>query len=184
MVLFLMLVIGFGVRRLRIVSVSFVKELANFLFAVIIPARIITVMQYSFSFDTLIQMGWLLVVSIVINQTLEMVGNTTSPLSMILAGLILANAKFKEMFYNVRVYLVSVVRLVVLPIIVLMALRWTSLSQLSVGVVVLLTAMPVAASASILAQKYDGNTYLGAQCVFVSTLLSIITIPLVVFLLP
>jgi hypothetical protein len=46
----------------------------------------------------------------------------------------------------------------------------------------IIAAMPVAANTAILAQEYDGNSLLASQLVFVSTLLSIITIPLLAYL--
>jgi predicted permease len=65
----------------------------------------------------------------------------------------------------------------------LLVLRIFVSEPLEIGIPVIIAAMPIAANVSILSEKYGGNSMLGAQCVFLSTLLSIFTIPLVVALL-
>ncbi|MBZ4645580.1 MAG: putative permease [Clostridia bacterium] len=116
-----------------------------------------------------------------ITMSIKMIGSTTTPLSMILSGLILANARPNELFSNYKVYIVSFIRLIFLPVIVLFILKAFHLNLLMIGIPVVITAMPVAANASILAEKYDGNAYLGAQSVFISTLLSVLTIPIIAY---
>jgi hypothetical protein len=116
-------------------------------------------------------------------MSINMLASTTTPLSMILAGLILANAKFSELFNNYQVYVVTSIRLILLPVSLLFFLKAFDLNLMMTGIPVVITAMPIAANASILAEKYDGNSYLGAQCVFISTLLSVLTIPIIAYFL-
>lgn len=118
-----------------------------------------------------------------VGMSVNLIGSTTTPLSMIFVGLILGSSRTAEVFRNYKVYIVSFMRLLLLPLCALAALRLARMDLLMTGIPVLVTAMPVAANASILAEKYGGNTYLGAQCVFVSTLLSILTIPIIAVLL-
>lgn len=117
-----------------------------------------------------------------IASPLNMLGSTTTPLSMVLACMLLAGVGLKDMFGNYRVYLVVFIRLLGLPLLVLIILRMFVSDPLLVGVPVINTAMPVAANVSILSEKFGGNSRLGSQCVFISTFLSIATIPVIAWL--
>lgn len=110
---------------------------------------------------------------------LNMIGSTTTPLSMVLAGMLLAGVSLKHLFGNYRVYVVTFIRLLGLPLLVLVVLRIFVSDPLLVGVPVIVTAMPVAANVSILSEKFGGDSRLSAQCVCVSTFLSILTVPLI-----
>ena len=107
---------------------------------------------------------------------------TMTPFGTIIVGLQLAEENFAGMFNDYRVYLVSFIRLVLLPLITYSGLKMFQLNPMIVGIPVVITAMPVAASVAMLADKFNGNTYLGSQCVFISTILAIFTIPFIVLL--
>jgi predicted permease len=100
-----------------------------------------------------------------------------------LSGILLANADFRSMFRNYKVFVTCAIRLLIMPLIMLLVMKIFSPGQLGMGIPVIIAGMPVAANVSILSEKYGGNSLLGAQCVFLSTLLSVITIPLVIALL-
>jgi len=100
---------------------------------------------------------------------------------MILIGALLANSNFKEMLGNWRIYVVSFLRLIIIPLAIWAALRNVTSDPLLVGVPTIIAAMPVAANSAILAQEYEANSFLASQVVFVSTLLSVITIPLIAY---
>ena len=118
-----------------------------------------------------------------INDTLIMVGNTTTPLSMIFVGSILADMEAKKIFTNKHVFVGSMVRLIVLPLIVLVTLKLFQMNDMMIGIPVIITAMPAAANCAIFATKYGNDYHMGSQAVFISTLLSMISIPLIVMLL-
>lgn len=116
-----------------------------------------------------------------IADTVSQLGSLTTPLSMILIGALLANTKLSEMLGNWRIYAVSLLRLLVIPLAIWVVLRNFSTDSLLVGVPTIIAAMPVAANTAILAQEYEANSFLASQLVFVSTLLSVITIPLLAY---
>ena len=116
-------------------------------------------------------------------QALDMLGNTTTPLSMIFVGSILADMEVKKIFTNKDAFIGSTVRLIVLPLIVLIILKPFHLDKIMIGIPVIITAMPGAANCTIMAEKYGNDSRLGSQVVFISTLLSMITIPWIVSLL-
>lgn len=118
-----------------------------------------------------------------IATVVSQLGSLTTPLSMILIGALLANADFKDTLGNWRIYVVCLIRLLGIPFLLWSVLRLFTADPFLLGVPTVIAAMPVAANAAILAQEYEGNSVLASQMVFVSTLLSIITIPLVAYVI-
>ncbi|AGB40326.1 putative permease [Halobacteroides halobius DSM 5150] len=118
-----------------------------------------------------------------ITYSLEMLGETTTPLSMIVVGSILAQVQIKDIIYNSKLWLITLIRLLILPLTTLLILQNFNLDRLILGVVVILTAMPAAANTAIFAQEFGGDEALASEGVFLTTLLSIFTIPLIVYLL-
>lgn len=110
-------------------------------------------------------------------------GLLTTPLSMLLVGSLLSTMPVKKVFTDRRVYIVSLMRLLVLPFLVWLALQNLRLPEMLVGIPTVITAMPAAANSAILAEQYEGNAALASQIVFLSTLLSVLCIPLVMQLL-
>ncbi|MDF2545717.1 MAG: hypothetical protein K0R93_615 [Anaerosolibacter sp.] len=118
-----------------------------------------------------------------VHQAFKMVGDVTTPMAMVFIGSILADIHIKEIFSNTKVFIVSAVRLVVLPILVLLILKMFDLDEIMTGIPVLIAAMPVAANCAIMATRYENDYHLASQAIFISTMLSMITIPLIVTLL-
>lgn len=115
-------------------------------------------------------------------RTLDMLGDMTTPLSMIVIGAMLGEAKIKEVFLSYPAYYSAFVRLIIVPVVVYFLLKLLGGSGTILGVLVLISAMPVAANAAIMSEKYDGNSSLASKCIFISTVLSTITIPLIMLL--
>lgn len=109
----------------------------------------------------------------------DMMGSTTTPLSMIIVGALLFNIRVRQIFGNWRIYVVCAVRLFIIPLIVFLILRLFYNDTLMIGVPVIIAAMPAAANTAILAEEYKANGELASQGVFISTLVSIISIPIV-----
>lgn len=116
-------------------------------------------------------------------NTLDMLGGITTPLSMIVIGGLLAASPIKETFINKKLYLVSFIRLLVVPSVVYLLLSLYIKNPLLLGVPVVISAMPAASNTAIMAKSYNANDQLASQAVFLTTLISIITIPIVSALL-
>jgi hypothetical protein len=112
-------------------------------------------------------------------STIGILGNTTTPLSMVLIGAVLAGTKLGNILGNPRVWVTTGYRLIVHPLVVFLLLRLLGLSGLERSVPVLIAAMPVAANTTILAGVYGGDDVTASGLVFISTLLSLATIPLI-----
>jgi predicted permease len=114
---------------------------------------------------------------------LDMVVGITTPLAMIIIGSQLAAFKLREIFQDGRVYVLTAVRLVVAPLCTALLLFPLVKSPLLMGLLVLTAVMPTGTAVAVFAERYGNNPALVSRTVFVSTLLSIITIPLMVALL-
>ena len=126
----------------------------------------------------------------ILYQTTDMIGKATSPLSMIFIGLVLAASKtgfFKEMGKKFIVLMMSVQKLLVAPILIgaalLFAVKQGWISDVVMMVAVMQFAMPVGTLTVSIAAEYDSDYEMAAQGVFLSTLLSIVTLPLIAYLI-
>ncbi len=119
----------------------------------------------------------------VITQTVGVFDKLTTPLSMIVVGASLGRIPFREVFTERRVYLVSLLRLIIIPLIVWCIFKLFVYDVMMLGVLTVLAGMPVAALANMFSIQYKKNAPLAAKTIFLTTLLSMVTIPLVVYLL-
>lgn len=110
------------------------------------------------------------------------VGSMTTPLAMILIGSTLATMKPGEIFRDLNVYPYILVRQIILPILVFPLLRLVIKDEMVLGVFFLLFIMPAASNCVLFATNYNNDEALAARTVFLSTMLCIVTIPLLVTL--
>jgi len=118
-----------------------------------------------------------------IETSIKLVGATTTPISMIIVGSMLAEMKFKDAFSDISVYYAAIVRLCIVPMIVYVVLKLLKVDEMLLTICVILQAMPAAVMAPIIAQKYGGDSLLASQCVFITTIVSGITIPIIILFL-
>lgn len=116
-----------------------------------------------------------------LDYAIEKMGNTVSPISMIIVGALLADINRKTKFER-SVFLVAGVRLLLLPMITIGITSILHLDATISGVALVLTAMPVGTTTALLAVKYNADVDLASKCVFITTLLSLITVPLLMLL--
>lgn len=115
-----------------------------------------------------------------INDALNMMGSTTTPLAMFVIGARLISLK-AEHLKDVKLLLVCALRLLVFPAMILL-LRLTPLPEMVVSSVYLCTAMPCAALTAMQAERYDCDRELASRGVALSTALSMATVPLMLML--
>lgn len=110
-------------------------------------------------------------------STITYLSKCTIPLSMLIIGSILSECSIREIFDKSALYF-SGIRLVVFPLIVFAVLKFLHIDDVLLGVSVIMSGMPAGSTTAILADKYDGDGHYASKAVFVSTLFSIITVPL------
>ena len=110
-------------------------------------------------------------------------GSITTPLAMFYVGTILAANRLREVFADRRVYMISFLRLILVPLLVLFLARPFVSDPISYGTLVIGNAMPVAAYCAIYAGAYRNNVQLASRFVSVTSILCLITIPFFAVLL-
>ncbi len=116
-------------------------------------------------------------------SALGLLDRITSPASMLAIGCALASYPLKTIFGRWHVYVFCVLRLIAIPVMVWAVLRLFITNDLILGVMVVLSAMPAATNSSLLCAKYNGDESTAASGLFVSTLLSLVTLPLLLHIL-
>lgn len=110
------------------------------------------------------------------------VSNLTGPLSMMVIGISLAGMKLRDVFCDKTLWLFSFVKLLVIPIIgTLIVIRLLD-NDLLCHVCMVMLGTPVASMVVMLAQTYDADSELMSRGVALTTILSVITIPMVSFI--
>jgi len=112
-----------------------------------------------------------------------LIGGITSPMSMILLGVILARQSLKNAFTDVRMLPAIGARLIVIPLAVLPILAWIIPNPIMFYVIATLMAMPPAALTAIFAEQFNADAFTAAKFVVVGTILSAVTVPLISLLL-
>ena len=123
-----------------------------------------------------------------INSTLSAVGGMIGPASMIVTGMLFAGMDFKQIFASKRVYFVIFLRLIVVPAIALVLIKFSYLASLSSNgpkimlIVFLAIITPSASTVTQMCQVYGNDSQYASAINVVTTLLAIITMPLMVML--
>lgn len=118
-----------------------------------------------------------------IEMSVKLVGATTTPISMIIVGSMLAEMQVKDAFSDFSVYYATIIRLIIVPLIIFVILKFLKVDEMLLTICVILQAMPAAVMAPIIAEKYGGDNLLASQCVFITTIISGITIPIIILFL-
>lgn len=119
----------------------------------------------------------------VIYSTLDLIGATTTPLSMMIIGSMLADSDLKTIFSGFTVYYAALLRLVITPAVVFAILYLAGARGMLLGIPVLISGMPAAANTAIMAEKFNADSMFASKCIFITTLLSAVTIPLILLFL-
>ena len=123
-----------------------------------------------------------------INSTLSAVGGMIGPASMIVTGMLFAGMDFKQIFASKRVYFVTFLRLIVVPAIALVLIKFSYLASLSSNgpkimlIVFLAIITPSASTVTQMCQVCGNDSQYASAINVVTTLLAIITMPLMVML--
>jgi predicted permease len=119
----------------------------------------------------------------IVSDTASLVGHMTTPGAMLVIGSTLAEIPFREVFSEKRLYPVIVVKLVAIPVATWLILHFFVTDPTALGVLVVEAAMPTATAAAMLSLQYGGNAKLASKGVFLTTLFSVVTIPLLLYIL-
>lgn len=118
----------------------------------------------------------------IIARPVTMVGNITIPAALMVIGSSMARLPLKEIIGSPKVYVASLLRLVVVPLSVYFLFRFCGVSDVINNINTVIIAMPVASYGTMFCLKYGRNPSLMTEMTFVTTLGSILTIPLITLL--
>lgn len=124
----------------------------------------------------------------IIGNTLSAVGSMIGPASMFVTGMLFAGMNLKQIFANKRVYFISFLRLIAVPLFSLILLKISHLASLSADgnqimlIVFLAVITPSASTVTQMCQVYGNDSRYASAINVVTTLFSIITMPLMVIL--
>jgi predicted permease len=119
----------------------------------------------------------------VVSQPLSMLGAITVPAALLIIGSSMSHLSLRTMLGNRTVYATTLLRLVLLPVGVHYLMRLVGFDPFVVNINTLVIAMPVATYGTILCLKYKKDTTMITEVTFVTTLLAMVSIPLLVTLL-
>lgn len=114
--------------------------------------------------------------------TLNGVSALNAPLAMIVLGSYLAQSDLKKLFTSGKLYILCAVRLILIPLVTLFILRFMPFRAEMLLTVFIGASTPTGANVAVYAQLYDKDYPYACQIVVITTLLSIITLPLMLML--
>jgi hypothetical protein len=117
-----------------------------------------------------------------LSDAMGRVAACNSPMAMIVFGTFLANCNFKNIFAKKEIYLVSFLRLILIPCAMLFIFKLLGASGNMLIALVISTSAPVATNTAMYSAKYDNDTALSAEIVGQTSIFSILTMPVIVAL--
>lgn len=112
----------------------------------------------------------------------DLLGNAVTPLSMIVLGIRLSEMKRREIFADGTVYITAAFKLIVMPLSVIALLLPLPLTSLVKSTLFFGLAMPSATSTVLFSEQFGGNAHSASATVLLTTILSVVTIPLLFLL--
>ena len=116
----------------------------------------------------------------VVTGTIGYIADANTALAMIILGFYLSKVRLRDLFASARLYVVSAVRLLVVPAVTVLIFLLFPFARGEITLITLIAAAtPVASSTAIFAQKFDQDYRQAVSYVCLSTILSVATLPLV-----
>lgn len=110
---------------------------------------------------------------------IDVSGDCMSPIAMILTGVVVSSISLKEAFTNIRIYIVSIIRLVILPLIFIGAAAFFEIPETIYICALCSLSMPLGLNTIVIPSAYGRDTSVAAGMAVISHLLAVITIPVI-----
>ncbi len=115
-------------------------------------------------------------------DTLTYIGNMNTPLAMLVAGVTIAQTDVKKLLIKPRIYFISFVKLLLVPIVMLFFFQLFELPNVVLLTSVLAAACPTAVTVNLFSIRYDKNYLYASEVFAISTMASMVTIPIVMYI--
>ncbi len=119
----------------------------------------------------------------ILNEAMTSVGSLTTALSMVFIGMTLATVDLKKTMKKWWIFVIVPIKLVIMPIAFLHLFKFLGIKGILLGVVVLEAAMPAQTVLTILAHEHDADYEYTAVGLFITTVVSLVTLPFICWLL-
>lgn len=127
--------------------------------------------------------GFRLELPYVLEQTVNYLGGLLVPLAMITAGAVIAQSDLLKIFRKKRIYYITFVRAILIPLLVLGAFFLLPKNEIVMGVNLIASGCPVATLVVLLSVRYEKDAVYASEVYTVSTLFSVISLPLLMLLM-
>lgn len=126
-------------------------------------------------------------IPVFIGEGMNLIGNMTFPLSMLIVGSLFCELDIKTVFRDKIIFWYMALKLVLFPITMifvsqLLIVKLMGLPNMFAYLLVTMCSMPAASNTAIMADYYNADKLLAAKAVSVSTLFSVVTIPAIMIL--
>lgn len=112
---------------------------------------------------------------------LTYIANLTVPLSMMVVGLSLSRYDVKKMFTDFETYRLTVFRMIIIPVIMLAGYKLLHIDankSLPFAILFYTAVLPSPAFTTIMAERYRTNIEFSSKCVFITTIVSVVSVPI------
>ena len=110
--------------------------------------------------------------------TMQNLSACMGPVAMILTGFIIGGYHIPSLLKNMRVYIITALRLIVLPMLIVGILRFLRADQMTIKVAMFAFASALGLNTVVIPAAYDADTTTGAAMALISHILGVVTIPL------
>ena len=114
---------------------------------------------------------------------MDMIGDATTPLSMLIVGMQLGDSKLSEVVRSKKLFIFSAVKMILLPVLTFMAVNWLPISADVKVCMIIAASFPVAVAVVPVISEEERNSLPAAQMVTLTTLISLAVIPVTASLL-
>ena len=97
---------------------------------------------------------------------------------MLILGSTLALIPLRSVFIDWRIYVLSLLKLVLIPILIWAIVRMLPIPDMVGRMTVVMWSLPVATNCTMLSTQYGGDEAMSSKGVLITTLLSVVTIPI------
>ncbi len=118
----------------------------------------------------------------VVHESLATIGSATTPLSMLFIGATMASADIVSALKKPAVYILSAVKMIIAPMVLVLLLSLLPqgvMNMTAMTALVLQLAMPSQTMVAILAKEYGLDSKYAVEVIFITTMLSLVTLPLI-----
>lgn len=121
-------------------------------------------------------------IPLLVQKTANMLGELTAPLSMMVIGASFHGMNVKKALRNKKIIFFTVIKMIILPVLGMLVIRHLVKNTATEGICMVLLATPSGSMAAMLAMEYDGDYKGASEVIALTTLLSVVTMPLVSWL--